>query len=138
MWLYFLTQLYTYPTMSKWKNVFRNLCKFVENEIQNYPIYKSIHTHESILCRSTSGSNYSYVFLGKSLKAFHTWVVQYLLIILFIILQDLSNWFLIIARQPFSDIATDFQEDLVKTVTQPQNIHCLFGKQIQSRFDLVF
>jgi hypothetical protein len=39
---------------------------------------------------------------GKTLRALHTWIVQYLHIILLKILQAPSSWLLIIARQPFS------------------------------------
>ena len=53
-----------------------------------------------------------WVFLGKSLRAFHSWIVQYLTIILFKILQALSSWFLIIAKQPFSGLTIEFQADL--------------------------
>ena len=52
-----------------------------------------------------------WVFLGKSLRTFHTWIVQYLPITIFNILQALSNWLLIIARQPFLDLAVDFLVD---------------------------
>jgi hypothetical protein len=52
--------IYTqYLIMTKWKPVFRNCCTFIENEIQKYLIYISIHTPESILCRSTFGSDNS-------------------------------------------------------------------------------
>ena len=30
--------------MTKWKDVFRNLCTFIENEIQKSLIYVTIHT----------------------------------------------------------------------------------------------
>jgi hypothetical protein len=49
---------------------------------------------------------------GKSLRAFHTWIVQYLQIFICKILQALSSWLLIIARQPFSSLAIDFQDNL--------------------------
>ena len=47
-----------------------------------------------------------------SLRALHTWNVQYLPIIIFKILQALLYWLLIIARQPFSSHAIDVQSDL--------------------------
>jgi hypothetical protein len=63
-------------------------------------IYISIHTPESLLCRNT---------FWLSLRDFHTWIVQHLPIILLKILQALPNWLWIIAREPFSDLAIDFQ-----------------------------
>ena len=47
------------------------------------------------------------------LRALHTWIVQYLHINSFFeILQALSSGLLIIARQPFSSLAIDFQANL--------------------------
>ena len=46
--------------MTKWKHVFWNFNKFIGNEIQNYLIYIGIQPPESILCRSTFGSDYSF------------------------------------------------------------------------------
>ena len=43
------------------------------------------------------------LFLGKSI------IVEHLHIILLKILQALSSWLLIIARQPFSSLEIDFQ-----------------------------
>jgi hypothetical protein len=63
-----------------------------------------------------------WVFLGESLRAFHTWIVQYLHIIHYKMNQSLSSWLLIIARQPFSSL----------TVTRPLgNMSCSLGKQLQ-------
>lgn len=45
-------------------------------------------------------------------RALHTWIVQYLHIFIKEILQALSNWLLIIARQPFSSLAIDLHADL--------------------------
>jgi hypothetical protein len=53
--------------------------------------------------------------------------VQHLPIIIFKILQVLSNWLLIIARQQFSGLVIDFQVDFSQ--------NC---KQLQCRFGLVF
>ena len=44
--------------MSKWKHVFRNFYKFIENEMQKYLIYIINQPPESWLCRSTFGSDY--------------------------------------------------------------------------------
>ena len=56
--IYIFSPIYTqYPIMTKWKQVFRNLCKY--NEKQKYLIYTSIHTPESKLCRSTFAGDYS-------------------------------------------------------------------------------
>uniref|UniRef100_A0A8C8EQ90 Uncharacterized protein n=1 Tax=Oncorhynchus tshawytscha TaxID=74940 RepID=A0A8C8EQ90_ONCTS len=74
-----------------------------------YLIYISILTPESIespLATITSKC----LFLGKFLRALHTWIVEYLHIILKKIIQALSSWLLIIARQPFSRLAIDFQD----------------------------
>ena len=51
------------------------------------------------------------VSLFGSLRALHTWVVQYLHIIIFLILQVLSSWVLINAWLTFSSLAIDFQAD---------------------------
>jgi hypothetical protein len=54
----FFPPIYTqYPIMTKWKHVFRNVCKCIDNEIQKYLIYISIHTPESINVRITFGSD---------------------------------------------------------------------------------
>jgi hypothetical protein len=66
--------------------------------------------------------------MGKSLRALHTWIVQYLHI-LFRILDALPSWLLIIARQPFSNLAIGFQDDLSQTVSNPLgNIQRRLGK----------
>jgi hypothetical protein len=59
--------------------------------------------------------------------------VQHFSIIIFKILQALSNWLLIIARQAFSGVVKDFQVDLSQIATQG-----LLGKQLQYRFGHVF
>jgi hypothetical protein len=78
------------------------------------------------------------VSLGKSLSALHTWIVQYLHIILKNVTQALSSWLLIIARQPFSSLDIDFQADLRQTVSRPlRNLQYHFEKQLQCIFGLV-
>jgi hypothetical protein len=110
----------------------------IENEKSYFPKY-IIYTPGSIYARITFGSDYSCEHFWVSLRALHTWIVLYLPIILFKTLQALSNWLLIIARQPFSSLAIDFQADLSQTVTQTlRNIHCLLGKQLHLRFVLFF
>jgi hypothetical protein len=52
--------------------------------------------------------------LVKPLRALHTLIGQHLANIIFKILQNFSNWLLIIARKPFSSLAIDFQADLTK------------------------
>ena len=48
----------------------------------------------------------------KSLRALLTWIVQYLHISSLKKCHALSNWLLIIARQPFSGLTLDFEADL--------------------------
>ena len=93
-------------------------------QVQKYQIYLTIHNPQSILCRSTFGSDLQ-LYLGKSLRAFHALIVQYFPIILFKILQPLSNWLLIIARQPFSGLAIDFQADLSQNCNSATQEHSL-------------
>jgi hypothetical protein len=57
-----------------------------------------------------------------SLRAFHTWTVPHLAIILFKILQALSNEMLIIA---FSGLALDFQADLSQNCNSDTQEHSL-------------
>jgi hypothetical protein len=71
----------------------------------------SIHNPEAVICRSPFGSDYSIGYFSVSLRAFHTWIVQHLPIILLKILQDLSNWLLSIARQTFSGLAIDLSQN---------------------------
>jgi hypothetical protein len=51
--------------------------------------------------------------------------VQHLPIIVFKILQALSNWLLIIAREPFSDLALDVQVDLSQNCNSATQEHSL-------------
>ena len=75
--------------------------------------------------------------LESPLGALHTLIVQYLYIIIILILQALSSWLLIIARQPFSSLAIDFQADFKSKLTRPlMDIQCRLGKQLQCRFGI--
>ena len=82
---------------------------------------------ESLLTAITDLSLSAYV--SKSFA--HLWIVQYLPIIIFKILQALSNWLLVMARQPFSGLAIDFQVDLSDncyTATQEHSLtSCVLG-----------
>ena len=51
------------------------------------------------------------VSLSGPLRALYTRILQYLQIILVHFFQALSTWLLIIARQPFSSLVIDFQDD---------------------------
>jgi hypothetical protein len=53
--------------------------------------------------------------------------VQHFPIILLKILQALSNWLLIIARQPFSGLAIDFQADLSQNCKLASSENSLFS-----------
>jgi hypothetical protein len=120
-YVFFLTHPQTIPHNDEVKTCFKNVCKFIENEIQKYLISKSIHTSESILCRCTFGR----VFLRKFLRVFHTWSAQHLPIIIFKTLQALSNWLLNIARHPFLGLDKDFQVDLSKNCNSATQEHSL-------------
>ena len=49
-----------YHIMTKWKHVFRNFYKLMKNEKLQCLASRSIQLPESILCRSTFGSDYSF------------------------------------------------------------------------------
>ncbi len=64
---FFFSLIYTpYLIMTKWKQNFRNICKFIKNNKLKYQIYISIQTLYSVLSWSTFGSNYS-------LESFWVW-----------------------------------------------------------------
>jgi hypothetical protein len=94
--IFFFTHLHTMSHNDKVKTF------FLINVFQMYWKWntKISHLHKySIHAIITFGSDYSCDYFWVSLRAFHTWIAQYLHIIIFKILQALSSWLLIIARQ---------------------------------------
>lgn len=96
--------------MLKWFKKKTSVKKYIKERI--YLDYISIQPPESNHVRITFGSNYS-------------WVEQHLPIILFKMLQALSNWLLIIARQQFSGLAIDFKADLSQNCNSATQEHIL-------------
>ena len=94
--------------------MFRHFRTFIENEIQKSNLLKLMHV------RIPFGSDYSCESFWLSLRALHTWIVQYL----HIIEKCLSSWLLIIRRQPFSSLAIDFQADLSQNCNSANQEHC--------------
>ena len=100
------SSIYTqHPIMTKQKQVFRNVCKFIK---MKYHIYMSIQTLYSILCWSTFGKRLQpRVFLGMTLQSWHTCIWGVFPFLLYRSSQALSGWMRSVAAQIFSGLSRD-------------------------------
>ena len=121
-----LTHLHTIPFNDKVKTCFQTfLPMYWKLYIEISHWHKYSHPWVNTLQRPIWKRLQLWVFLGKSLRDFHTWIMQHLPIIIFKIPQALSNWLLIIARQPFSSLTIDSQVDLRQNCNSATQEHSL-------------
>lgn len=93
VWILFFTLIYTrYAIMTKWKENFRNVNRFIKKEELKYDIAISIQTFTQHFIEAPVAA-----FLGTMLQALHTWIQGSSAILLFQILSvtsSTSTWML--------------------------------------------